>query len=115
MTFFRLTILAAVITLTGCSRAPVVTIVNRSTNVLTNIVLSGSGFSERIDRIAAGTERRITVRPPGESGLRIAFEAGGQRVDLDDLGYIEGRGGYRVTLAVQSDLKVSASSSLRRY
>jgi hypothetical protein len=115
MPIFRVIILAAIVTITGCSRAPVVTITNRSTNALTNIVVSGSGFSDRIDRIAAGTERRLTVHPPGESGLRIAFEAGGQRVDVDDLAYIEGRGGYRVTLEVQPDLKVSASSSARGY
>src|SRR5438105_4465473 len=70
----------AVVALVGCSRAPVVTITNRSTNVLANVIVSGSGFSNRIESIGAGAESRLTVRPRGESGLRIAFDACGQRV-----------------------------------
>lgn len=111
----RIIIFAAMVTLAGCSRAPVITITNRSTNALTAVVVSGSGFSERIDRIAAGAERRLTVHPRGESGLRVTFDAGSQHIDVDDLAYIEAGGGYRVTVTVQPDLKVSASSDLRGY
>ena len=115
MAICRFTILAAIVLLAGCSRAPVITITNRSATALTNIVVSGSGFSERIDRIAAGAERRLTVHPRGESGLRVVFEAGGQYINVDDLAYIEASGGYRVAVTVQPDLKVSASSGLRGY
>jgi hypothetical protein len=111
----HLILLATIVALTGCSRAPVITISNRSTNALANVVVSGSGFSNRIDSIAAGAESRFTVRPRGESGLRVAFDAGGQRIDVDDLAYIEAGGGYRVAVTVQPDLKVSASSNIRGY
>jgi len=108
-------LLTTIFALAGCSRSPVVTITNRSTNLLANVVVSGSGFSNRIDSIAAGAECRFTVRPPGESGLRVVFDAGGQRIDVDDLAYIEASGGYRVTVTVQPDMKVSASSNIRGY
>ena len=108
-------ILAAIVALAGCSRAPVVTITNRSTNALANVVVSGSGFSNRIDTIAAGAESRLTVRPRGESGLRVAFDAGGQHIDVGERGYFEAGGGYRVAVTVQPDLKVSVSSGLRSY
>jgi hypothetical protein len=111
----HLILLATTVALSGCTRAPVITISNRSTNTLANVVVSGSGFSNRIDSIAAGAERRFTVRPPGESGLRVTFDAGSQRIDVDDLAYIEAGGGYRVAVTVQPDLKVSASSNIRGY
>ena len=110
-----LLILAAIVTLAGCSRAPVLTITNRSTNALANVVVSGSGFSNRIDSIAAGAESRLTVRPRGESGIRIAFDAGGQHIDSGEQGYFEASGGYRVAVTVAPDLKVSVSSDLESY
>ena len=111
----HLILFAALVALAGCSRTPAITISNRSTSVLSNIVVSGSGFSNRIDCIAAGAECRLTVRPPGESGLRVAFDVGGHRVDVDDLAYIEAAGGYHVAVIVQPDLKVSATSTIRGY
>ena len=111
----HLILLATIVALAGCSRAPVITVSNRSTNRLANVVVSGSGFSNRIDSLAAGAQSRFTVRPLGESGLRISFDAGGQRIDVDDLAYIEASGGYRVAVTVQPDLKVSASSNIRGY
>jgi len=49
-----LILLATIVALAGCSRSPFVTITNRSTNTLANVVVSGSGFSNHIDSIAAG-------------------------------------------------------------
>jgi hypothetical protein len=115
MQIFRVIILAAVVALVACSRAPVVTITNRAPVALTNIVVSGSGFTQRVDNIAVGGERSLTVRPRGESGVRIAFEAGGQHFDSGEQGYFEGSGGYRVAVTVASDLKISVSSDLHSY
>lgn len=115
MLIYRISILAWVVALAGCSSSPVVTITNHSPVALTNVVVSGSGFSERIESIAAGAEHRVTVRPRGESGLRVAFDAGSQHIDVDDLAYIEASGGYGVAVTVQSDLKVSVSLDLRGY
>jgi uncharacterized lipoprotein YajG len=107
--------LAMIIAMTGCSRAPTVTITNKSTNALANVVVSGTGFSERIDNIAAGADQTITVHPRGESGIRVVFDTGGRHVDSGEQGYFEGGGDYRVAVIVQPDLKVSVSSDLRSY
>ena len=110
-------IIAAIVALAGCSRtSPVVIITNRSTNALANVVISGSGFTNRIDSIAAGAQSRLfTVRPRGQSGVRIAFDAGGQHIDSGEQGYFEAGDGYRVAITVAPDLKVSVSSDLRSY
>lgn len=109
MQITRIIILAAIVALVGCSRAPVVTITNHSAVTLSNVVVSGSGFSNRIGSIAAGAEHRLTVRPSGESGVRIAFDAGSQHVDSGQQGYIEASGGYRVAATVSTNLSVSVS------
>jgi hypothetical protein len=108
-------ILAAIVTLAGCSRAPVITIDNRSTSAIANIVVSGSGFSERIDNIAAGAKTTLTVHPRGESGVRLAFDADGRHIDAGEQGYFEAGGEYRVSVIVEPELKVSVSSQLRTY
>ena len=110
-----LILLTAVAALDGCSRAPVVSITNRSTNALASGVVSGAGFTNLIAKIEAGALSRLTVHPRGESGVRIAFDAGGQHVDTAEQGYFEAGGGYRVAVTVEPDLKVSVSSTLRRY
>lgn len=98
---------------TGCSRAPVVTIKNQSSVMISNVVVSGTGFTNRVDRIAAGGEHRLTVRPSGESGVRLVFDAGTQQIDSGSQGYFEARGGYRVTATVDSNLNVTVSDCLR--
>ncbi len=114
MPIHRIIFFAAVVVLAGCSRAPVVTITNHSTVTLSNVVVSGSGFSERIGSIAAGAEHRLTVHPSGESGLRVEFDAAGQHIDGGQQGYFES-GGYRVTATVSTNLSVSVSSDLGSY
>jgi hypothetical protein len=98
----RLAILvAAALELAACSTLPVITITNRSTVTLTTVMISGSGFSERIESLAPDAAAALTVRPHGESGLRVIFDAGERHVDVDDLAYLEGSGGYRVVVTVQ--------------
>lgn len=111
----RLILFAMVVALAGCSRAPHVTITNRSTNVLANVVVTGSGFTNRIDSIAVGAETKFTVHPRGDSGIRITFDAAGQHIDSGDNGYFEGSGGYMVAVTVEPNLKVLVSSKLRNY
>jgi hypothetical protein len=107
-----LVLLVGTIGLTGCSTSPVITITNRSDTVLTNVVVSGSGFSEHIESLAPGRSRAVTVRPRGESGLRVSFDSHGRHVDVDNLAYLEASGGYRVAVNVQSDLTVDAKATL---
>jgi hypothetical protein len=108
-------VLGALVALAGCSRAPVVTITNYSSITLSNVVVSGSGFSERIGTVEAGGQHKLTVHPRGESGMRVAFDAGSQHVDSGDQGYFEASGGYRVSATVGTNLSVSVSSDLRAY
>jgi hypothetical protein len=111
----QLLLVAGTIGVAGCSSSPVITITNRSDAVLTNLKVSGSGFSEHVESIAPATSRAITVRPRGESGLRVSFDSRGRHVDVDDLAYLEASGGYRVALTVQPDLKIEATATLRGY
>ncbi len=103
------------IAMAGCSPAPVITITNQAPVALTNVVVSGSGFSHRVENIAVGAEGVVTVSPRGESGLRVTFDAGNKHIDVGDLAYIEDSGGYRVAVTVASDLGVSAQSDLKGF
>ena len=113
LAFQALILIAAVATMAGCSCAPVITITNQSSVTLSNVVVLGSGFSNRIDSIAAGGVHRLAVHPKGESGLRIVFDAGVQHVDSGELAYIEAGGHYRVSTTVSTNLSVSASTDLQ--
>jgi len=99
----------------GCSRSPVVTIDNQSSQTLSNIVVSGSGFSNEIGSIDPGEKHKLTVHPVGESGLRIRFYAGTERIDSGEQDYFEPNGGYRVSAVISTDLSVSVSSELGSY
>jgi hypothetical protein len=109
----RVIILALGLILGGCSRAPVVTITNHSTVTLSNVVVSGSGFTLPVGSIAPEAERRLSVHPTGESGLRVEFDADGRHIDSGQQGYFEGGGGYRVTATVSTNLSVSVTSDLK--
>ena len=107
-------IIAATLALAaGCSRAPVITIKNQSALTLSNIVVSGSGFTNRIANIPAGAEHRLTVHPTSESGIRLAFDAGTQHIDSGSQGYFEAGGGYRIIATVDTNLSVFVSEVLR--
>lgn len=108
-------VLAVVLVWGGCSRETGLTVINHSSGVITNMVVSGSGFSERIDSLAAGSERRLIVHPRGESGVRVAFDAGGRHIDVGEQGYFEGGGDYRVAVIIEPDLNVTVSSEVKRY
>lgn len=115
MKISHIIILAVIVALTGCSRAPFITITNRSTVTLSNLVVSGLGFSRQIDSLAAGADYKFTVHSRGESGLRIVFDAGGQHIDGGDQGYFEAGNNYRVTAIISTNLSVSVSSDIRSY
>lgn len=107
--------LALVFTCTGCSRETALTLTNRSSGVITNIIVSGSGFSTHIDSLPTGSERRLLVYPRGESGVSVVFDAGGRHIDAGEQGYFEAGGDYRVAVIVEPDLKVTVSSQLQHY
>src|SRR4051812_40589524 len=101
-----LTSLILLMAVTGCSRSSVVKITNRSSMTLSNLVLSGSGFTNHIERITPGEEKDFTPRSRGESGLRITFEVGGRSIDSGELGYFEANG-YHVSAVINTNFTVS--------
>ena len=105
----------AVLVFAGCSRAPVVTITNRSSVTLSHVVISGSGFSEDIGSLAPGAQHVLTVHPRGDSGVRVAFEASGRKFDSGEQDYFEASGGYRITVTVGPDFKLTSTSNIPRY
>ncbi len=99
----------------GCSKSPVVTIENQSSLTVSNVVVSGTGFTEKLDTIDPGKTRQIMVRPKGETGLRLSFDAGNKHVDSGSQDYFEGNGSYRVHAIIETNLTVNISTDLRKY
>lgn len=98
----------------GCSRGTPITVINQSDALLEDVVLSGSGFTVNVGRVQPNAQVRMLVRPQGESGLRMHFNARGKTFSFGPEGYFEGAGGYLVTVTVSPSLAVSVKSELAR-
>jgi hypothetical protein len=96
----------------SCSHGAQLVVINQSNLALTEVLVSGSGFSEQVGTIAPHGERRLLIRPSGESELQIRFNANGKSVSFGPDGYFEGTGGYVVTAIVSPELAVSVKSEL---
>lgn len=96
----------------GCSGKPEFGVTNRSSQQLTNIVISGAGFNERIDSLASGEKTSFIVRPTGDSGIRVSFNADGERIDAAEQGFVS-KGSHHVAILIKADLTVSVSVELR--
>jgi hypothetical protein len=59
-----------------------------------------------VGRVPTGGTQTVVVHPAGESGLRMEFLANVQRLAKDDLAYIEGSGGYCLTLIINDRLEI---------
>lgn len=88
------------------------TVTNRSSLLLTNIVLSGSGFTERVGILEPGREKRITVHPKGSTGLRVTFDTGTQHIDSGQQAFFDTNGVYLVSALIKPDLTVSVATRL---
>ena len=97
--------------LAGCNHPPVVTLTNRSGVALTNVVITGSGFSERIGEFPAGAERSFSPTVRGETGIQVTFDAAGQHYDSGEQGYFEAGGGYRVSVVIDAQMRVTVEST----
>lgn len=109
----RLGCVGLLLGLVGCSENPEVELCNDASRSVSNIVLSGSGFSERLGWMAEGEVRRVRLQPTADSGLRVEFEAGGRKVDSGAQGYFEAKGGYRLKAVIGTNLDVQVSD--RRF
>lgn len=97
----------------SCSRHPRVTVVNGSVDPLTNLVVSGSGFSESLGSLAPGGQMTVKVNPSADTGLSLSFEAAGERHVPPPDGYFEASGHYRVKATVRPDFSVKIESEIR--
>lgn len=102
ITVFVLAHLAAMVLLglTACFRRPEVTGGNNSGVVITDVVISGSGFTQKLGDIRCGGSAKAAVRPTADSGLRLAFGANGSRHTPPQDGHLEASPHYRVTASV---------------
>lgn len=112
---FSALMVTAAVTFVGCSRPPVVTVANHSAVTISNIVVLGSGCSNWISSIPAGAAHTLAIHPRGESGVRLAFDAGARHVDSGEQQYIEASGGYRIKAVVNTNLSVAITSALGSY
>lgn len=105
--------LICLIPFASCSRHPRVAVLNASADPLTNLVVSGSGFSEPLGSLAPGEQKTVEVRPSADTGLAVTFEAKGTNHAPPADGYFEASGLYRVRATVRPDFSVKVESELR--
>lgn len=103
---------AALLGMVGCSGKPEFGITNRSSHRLTNIVVSGAGFSESIGSLASGANANFTATPTNNSRLKVSFDADDKRIEAIQQGYVS-QGSFRITILINDDFTVSVSSALR--
>jgi hypothetical protein len=80
---------------------PRVCIQNKSPATLTNVVVSGNGFSQSLGTISAGAEVKASMSPHGDSGITVTFDANGQHYNSGNQEYIAGGPGERFTATVE--------------
>jgi len=110
-----LIVLLCLAALAGCARQPQLTVVNQSSAPLTNLVVSGSGFSVNLGTLAPGEQTRIGVSPSGDSGLRFEFDAGGKHHSSAPDCYFESSPLYRVTATIGPDFTVKVDVRIEKY
>jgi hypothetical protein len=96
--------LGGIMALSGCTRGANIDVVNRSTAELTNVVATGSGFTQSIGSIPAGEQRSVSVSVRSESDLRLDFDANGKHRTSGPQGYFEGG---KVTAIISPDFTVT--------
>ena len=102
--------LGLVAALCGCNPAPRITVKNDSPHTLSNIVVSGAGFSERLPTLEPNAQHRWTIKPSGESNLSLRFDAAQRTVDSGKQGYFEPQGRYRIQAVIHPNLNVSVTA-----
>jgi len=113
MNMRTLQVVAIALLLSSCISGVPVNIDNQSASDLTNVVVSGKGFSESVGTIPPGGKAVVHVRPKGESGVKLAFEVNGQRYSALEEAYIENDSLYVVDVTVDADFSVAIKSRLR--
>jgi hypothetical protein len=98
--------LGSIMALSSCTRGTNLNVVNRSTAELTNVVATGSGFTQSIGSIPAGSQRSVSISPRSESSLKLDFDAKGKHFKSLPQGYFESGTNTKVTATVSPDFTV---------
>jgi hypothetical protein len=98
--------LGGTMVISGCTRSPNLNVINRSTAELTNVVATGSGFTQSIGSIPAGEQRSVSVSPRNESSLQVDFDVKGKHFTSGRQGYFESGSNAKLTATVSSDFTV---------
>jgi hypothetical protein len=99
--------------LSGCISGVPVSIENQSSSDLTEVVVSGKGFSESAGTIRAGGSELVHIHPKVETGIKVAFAVDGQRYSGTLAGTIENDNVYTIKATVSADLSISVTTELR--
>jgi hypothetical protein len=97
----------------GLVGKPMVRIHNKSSAPLSNMTLSGQGFSVSLLSLRPGETRKLSIRPHGESSISVSFTANGKRYSNEPQGYFENNPLYVVDVTVKPDLSVAVESTLQ--
>lgn len=103
--------LGATMSLSGCTRGVNLNVVNGSTTELTNVVATGSGFTQSIGSIPAGGQRSISLNVKSESALKLNFDAKGKHRSSEPQGYFENGSNTKVTTVVAPDFTVKVETN----
>ena len=110
--FLACVLVAAVVVGCGASKPPQITVVNNSTSVLSEILLSGIGFKQMIDKIEPNQSKTVTVVPDGESSVTLEAVTPVKHITAKDLGYFERRGGYVIQITITSNYNIETRVDL---
>ena len=92
------------------SRGATIHVKNKSGSNLTNIVISGNGFTNSISKLKIGESTSIQVLPKGESSLIVQFMTDGKKYNLPQDTYFEGQ--YTVYVEIMEDLTVNVNVTI---
>jgi len=99
--------------LSGCISGVPVSIENQSSSDLTQVVVSGKGFSESVGTVRAGASELVRIHPRVETTVKVAFAVDGQRYSGILQGTIENDNVNTIKATVSADLSISVSAELR--
>lgn len=106
-------VLTAALLLGGCVSGVPVTVTNQSAAELIQVRIAGTGFAETIGSVAPGGTETIRIRPQGESGLKVSFDAKGDRYAATLDGTIANDDVNTVTVIVHDDLTIDLATRSR--
>ena len=104
---------ATALFITACDRGPIIQVINRSDVELREVVLSGSGFSERVTSLPAAGHHSFSPSVRGESSLSVTFAAAGVHHESAQDTYFEGGESYFVVVTIDPQMKVTTDAKLK--